>query len=220
MNYEVFFSEYFPFWDKLNDEQKRSLCNDSAEITYKKGHVVHDPNECTGAIIVKSGGLRTYVLSEDGKEVTLFRLYAGDICILSATCVLRAITFDVMVEADANSECILIGSRTLGKLVEECIYVKNYVLEITASHFSETMWSFEQILFMSIEKRLSIFLLDECARQHNDTLKLTHEQIAKYMSSAREVVTRMLRNFSAEGILESGRGDIHIVDKSKLRRYL
>ena len=220
MNYESFFSEYFPFWDKLNEEQRRCLCNDTAQITYKKGHVVHDPHECTGAIILKSGGLRTYFLSEDGKEVTLFRLYAGDICILSATCVLRAITFDVMVEADTDSECLLIGSRTLGKLVEECIYVKNYALEITASHFSETMWSFEQIMFMSIEKRLAIFLLDECARRHSDTLKLTHEQIAKYMGSAREVVTRMLRAFASEGILESGRGDIHILDKIKLRRCL
>lgn len=220
MNYESFYSEYFPFWDKLNDTQKKALCDDTAEISYKKGHVVHDPNECTGAIILKSGGLRTYFLSEDGKEVTLFRLYAGDICILSATCVLRAITFDVMVEADSDCECLLIGSRTLGKLVEECIYVKNYALEITASHFSETMWSFEQILFMNIEKRLAIFLLDECARRKSDTLKLTHEQIAKYMGSAREVVTRMLRNFSAEGIVESGRGDIHVLDKAKLRKYL
>jgi hypothetical protein len=108
----------------------------------------------------------------------------------------------------------LIGSRTLGKLVEENIYVKNYALELTASHFSETMWSFEQILFMSIEKRLAIFLLDETARRHSDTLKLTHEQIAKYMGSAREVVTRMLRNFSADGILESGRGDIISVHKT------
>ena len=220
MKNETFFSEFFPFWDKLTDNQKKSLCEDTAEVFYPKGHVVHDPNECTGAIIVRSGGLRTYFLSEDGKEVTLFRLYSGDICILSATCVLRAITFDVMVEADADSECLLIGSRTLGKLVEECIYVKNYALELTASHFSETMWSFEQILFMSIEKRLAIFLLDECARRHSDTLKLTHEQIAKYMGSAREVVTRMLRSFASEGILESGRGDIHILDKIKLRRYL
>jgi CRP/FNR family transcriptional regulator len=220
MNYESFFSEYFPFWDKLNEAQKRALCEDTAEISYPKGHVVHDPNECTGAIILKSGGLRTYFLSEDGKEVTLFRLYAGDICILSATCVLRAITFDVMVEADADCECLLIGSRTLGKLVEECIYVKNYALEITASHFSETMWSFEQILFMSFEKRLAIFLLDECARRHSDTLKLTHEQIAKYMGSAREVVTRMLRTFSSEGIVESGRGGVHVIDKARLRKYL
>ena len=220
MNYESFFSEYFPFWDKLSAGQKKALCDDTTEISYPKGHVVHDPNECTGAIILKSGGLRTYFLSEDGKEVTLFRLYAGDICILSATCVLRAITFDVMVEADSDCECLLIGSRTLGKLVEECVYVKNYALEITASHFSETMWSFEQILFMSFEKRLAIFLLDECARRHSDTLKLTHEQIAKYMGSAREVVTRMLRTFSAEGIVESGRGDIHVLDKAKLRKYL
>ncbi len=220
MKYAEFFSDYFPFWEKLSETQKKTLCESTAEVLYRRGHVVHDPNECTGAIILKSGGLRAYILSEDGKEITLYRLYAGDICILSATCVLRAITFDVMIEADTDSECLVIESRALGKIVEECIHAKNYVLEITASRFSETMWSFEQIVFMSFEKRLAIFLLDESARQRSDTLKLTHEQIAKYMGSAREVVTRMLRAFSAQGIVAVGRGDLRILDKQKLRAYL
>ena len=220
MKYAEFLSDFFPFWEKLSDAQKTALCEGTTEIVYPRTHVVHDPNECTGAIILKSGCLRAYILSEDGKEITLYRLYAGDICILSATCILRAITFDVMIEADTDAECLVIESRALGKIVEECIYAKNYVLEITASRFSETMWSFEQIMFMSFEKRLAIFLLDESARQRSDTLKLTHEQIAKYMGSAREVVTRMLRAFSAEGIVSGGRGDLHILDKQKLRKYL
>ena len=220
MKYADFLANFFPFWEKLNDGQRAALCDSTGEVVYRRGHVVHDPSECTGAILLKSGCLRAYILSEEGKEITLYRLFAGDICIMSATCVLRAITFDVMIEADTDSECLLIDSRTLGKLVEECIHVKNYVLEITASRFSETMWSFEQILFMSFEKRLAIFLLDESARQKSDTLKLTHEQIAKYMGSAREVVTRMLRSFSADGIVEVGRGGLHIINKKKLRKYL
>ena len=220
MEHEQFLSEYFPFWHDLSKEEKKALCTDTKEVRYEKGQTVHDGNECTGAIIVKKGSLRTYILSEDGKEITLYRLYEGEISVLSASCALRAITFDVMVEADDETECLLIGSNTFGKLIESNMHAKNYALELATARFSEVMWVFQQILFMSFDKRLAIFLLDESAKRQSSTLKITHEQIAKYTGSAREVVTRMLKQFSKEGIVESGRGDIHILNKSKLRDLL
>ena len=76
----------------------------------------------------------------------------------------------------------------------------------------------QQILFMSMDKRLAIFLLDELAKTGSDTVKLTHEQIAKYIGSAREVVSRMLKYFSSEGLITSSRSEgIKIVDKKRLR---
>ncbi len=76
----------------------------------------------------------------------------------------------------------------------------------------------QQILFMSMDKRLAIFLSDESARLGSDTIKLTHGQIALYMGSAREVVSRMLKYFSSEGIVEVSRGGIKILDKKRLRK--
>jgi CRP/FNR family transcriptional regulator len=78
------------------------------------------------------------------------------------------------------------------------------------------MWAMQQILFMSMDKRMAIFLWDEMSRTKNDTLKITHEQAARYVGSAREVVTRMLKYFSTEGIVEVSRGGIRILDKAKL----
>ena len=78
----------------------------------------------------------------------------------------------------------------------------------------------QQILFMSFDKRLAIFLLDEVAKNNSDTLKITHEQIAKYMGSAREVVSRMLKYFEGEGIVALSRGGIQLLDKQKLRGLL
>ena len=82
------FSAQFPFWDRLTGEQREELCRNTYQKQYSKGENIHGGNgNCTGAIVVKSGCLRTYLLSEEGREITLYRLYPGDICMLSASCV-------------------------------------------------------------------------------------------------------------------------------------
>ena len=141
-----------------------------------------------------------------------------DVCVLSASCVLDAITFDVSVDAEEDSECVVVGSCVLEELSRRIPQVKLFIMEIALSRFSDVMWVMQQILFMSMDKRLAIFLLDESAKTGMDTVKLTHEQIAKYMGSAREVVTRMLKYFSAEGMISATRGEgIKLLDKKRLR---
>ena len=212
------FGETFPFWEDLSDTDKESLVRSSYPVSFKKGTHIHDGNECTGVILVRSGNLRLYLLSAEGKEVTLYRLYGGDVCVLSASCVLDAITFDVSVDAEEDSECVVVGSCVLEELSRRIPGVKLFIMEIALSRFSDVMWVMQQILFMSMDKRLAIFLLDESAKTGMDTVKLTHEQIAKYMGSAREVVTRMLKYFSAEGMISAIRGEgIKLLDKKRLR---
>lgn len=215
---ENLYLNIFPFWDKLSDADKELLCRSSSEARYKKGDNIHGGSgECTGAIVVKSGSLRAYMLSEDGKEITLYRLYAGDICMLSASCVLRSITFDVFVDAEEDSSCYIIGGNAFAEIAERNLYVENFALDMAVGRFSDVMWVMQQILFMSFDKRLAIFLWDEASKTGDDTIRLTHEQIAKYVGSAREVVSRMLKYFASEGIVEHSRGGIKIIDRQKLR---
>ncbi len=210
-------SEVFPFWDRITEEQKTNLLRSTQKISFERGTNIHNGGECTGIILVKSGSLRVYMLSEDGKEVTLYRLFAGDISILSASCVLNSITFDVFIDAEENSECVIVGGCAFAELCECSHEAQVFALESALVCFSDVMWVMQQILFMSLDKRLAIFLLDELAKQGGDTVKLTHEQIAKYMGSAREVVSRMVKYFATEGIVESSRGGIRILNKSRLR---
>ena len=211
-------SKSFPFWDSLSDADKKSFISSSCAVSFEKGATIHDGNECTGIILVKSGSLRLYILSDEGKEITLYRLYPGDMCILSASCVFNSITFDVLVDSEENSECIIVGSCIFEDVSRRKPEVKIFGLEAALGRFSDVMWVMQQILFMSMDKRLAIFLLDEAAKTSSDIIKLTHEQIAKYMGSAREVVSRMLKYFSTEGIIESSRtAGIRIVDKKRLR---
>lgn len=211
------FALQFPFWDKLDDQQKKTFCNQTSFAEYDKGANIHgNLGNCTGAILVKSGILRTYMLSDEGKEITLYRLYPGDICMLSASCVLQSITFDVFVDAEIKSEVYIINAGSFSKLMEENVYVENFALKTATERFSEVMWAMQQILFMSFDRRLAVFLLEELAKEGGDTIKLTQEQIAKYMGSAREVVSRMLKYFSTEGLVEVARGGVKVIDKPRL----
>ena len=220
MSYSMFseiYTELFPFWNDISEEEKKDICDNTKALTYKKGATVHDGEECLGVIFIRNGCLRVYILSEEGKEITLYRLHDGDICMLSASCVLQNITFDVHVDAEENSECYVINGCAYANISENNLKIKNFNLETALSRFSDVMWVFQQILFMSMDKRLAIFLLDEASRTGSDTIELTHEQIAKYMGSAREVVTRMLKYFSSEGMVESSRKGVRLLDKKRLR---
>ena len=211
------FEKSFPFWNDLSKADKETFINSSQYISFRKGTNIHNGNECTGVILIRSGSLRLYILSDEGKEITLYRLFPGEMCILSASCVLNNITFDVFVDAEENSECIIVGGCAYASLSERCDSAKIFALETALARFSDVMWVMQQILFMSMDKRLAIFLLDEISKTGGDTVHLTHEQIAKYMGSAREVVTRMLKYFSSEGIVELSRGGTKIVDIKRLR---
>ena len=211
------FDRTFPFWKSLSQIDKETMCRTARQVHFKKGINIHDGNECTGVILVKSGSLRLYMLSEDGKEITLYRIFAGEMCMLSASCVLETVTFDVFVDSEENSDCVVIGGCIFEDLSRRMPEVKIFALETALSRFSDVMWVMQQILFMSMDKRLAIFLIDESSKRGSDVITLTHEQIAKYMGSAREVVSRMLKYFSSEGLVEVSRGGIKILDKKRIR---
>jgi CRP/FNR family transcriptional regulator len=206
------------FWDKLSNSEKELVYNNVAKISYTKGYNLRNPDsECLGVLMVKTGELRAYILSEDGREITLYRLGPGETCIFSASCILNSITFDVHVDAIIDTDVYLLNIGTFAKLCEQNIYVENRVYKKMVERFSDVMWAMEQILFLSFDKRLAIFLIDEMAKNNSPDINLTQDQIAKYVGSAREVVSRMLKVFQTDGLIEQSRGTIHIIDKKKLR---
>lgn len=211
------YEEIFPFWRKISDADREYICRNSHMITYAKGRNIHNGEECSGVILVRSGCLRLSIMSDEGKDITLYRLHKGDLCMLSASCVLSAVTFDVFVDAEEDSECCVVSGPAFAAVSERNPDIRIFALETAVSRFSDVMWVMQQILFMSMDKRLAIFLSDESARTGSDTVSLTHGQIARYMGSAREVVSRMLKYFAGEGIVEISRGGVTILDKKRLR---
>lgn len=217
---EVFKME-FPFWEKLHSDEKEQLLTGAAHKEYAKGSMVHSANEeCLGLILVEQGRLRVYIESEEGRDITLYRLEEGDICTLSASCFMSEITFEVMIEAESDSSIAVINTGVFKRIAAENIYVENYMYKQTTARFSDVMWTMQQILFLSFDKRLALFLLDEIAKGDGDTLTMTHEQIAKYIGSAREVVSRMLKYFEEEGYVKLSRGKIQILDEDALEKMV
>lgn len=214
-----FLQHSLSFWPKLTPEQQQQLWQHVVPVVYEKGRCLHHAHDsCAGLLLISKGQLRAYMLSENGKEITLYRLYTGDICILSAACVLDTITFEVAIDAEEDTHVLQIDAPFFHQLAEQNIYVKCFGYELATSRFSDVMWSMQQILFMNADQRLAIFLIDELSKHNGDELQLTHEQIARYMGSAREVVTRLLRYFVQEGIVQASRGTLKIIDRPKLYR--
>lgn len=173
--------------------------------------------DCAGLLLVKSGQLRAYILSEEGREITLYRLFDMDLCLFSASCVLRSIQFDMTVEAEKDTELWIVSAEAFRAVMEESAPLANYINEVMSARFSEVMWLLEQILWKSLDKRLSAFLLEEAQLEGSSALKLTHEAIGNHLGTAREVVTRMLRYFQSEGMVKLARGTVELTDQEKLR---
>ena len=211
------FQKLFPVWDKLNPAQQQLLTQTIVPKTLGKGAVLHDGSaDCAGLVLIKSGQLRAYILSEDGREITLYRLLDQDICLFSASCVMRSVQFEIMIAAEKESEVYIIPPYIFKRVMDESAPLANYVNELMATRFSEVMWLIEQIMWKSVDKRLASFLLEESSLEDSDVLKLTHEAIANHLGTAREVVTRMLRYFQNEGYVRLTRGTVEIADRSSM----
>ena len=211
------FSDYFPIWNKLTPAHQQRLTDSSEFLKVKGGSVIHNGSmDCLGLLLIRSGQLRVYTLSSEGREITLYRLFDHDICLFSASCVMPNIQFEVIIEAEKDSEMWVLPSCLFKDLMEESAVVANYANQLISSRFSEVMWLMEQIMWKSFDKRLASFLLEESMLENSSSLKITHEKIANHMGTAREVVTRMLRYFQNEDMVKLTRGAVEIVDKAAL----
>lgn len=211
-----FLSQFHDFWDHLSDEERKYTCQNTEFVTYHQGQNIHSADtRCVGVLFVKSGCLRVYMMSEEGKEVTLYRVSPGEVCILSASCVLSEITFDVYIDSEATSQVVVLNAYAFAKMIDNNIYVENFSNKMKAIRFSDVMWTMQQILFFSFDKRLAIFLYEEFIK-NGPIIRYSHMEIAKYLGSAREVVSRMLKYFENEGIVKVSRKEIEIMDKKKL----
>ena len=213
------FSNFFPMWDRLSQAHKDIIQSSAVKKTVKKGTVLHGGfNDCSGLFLVASGMLRAYILSEEGKEVTLYRLFEMDICLFSASCMIQSIQFEIMIEAEKDSEVLVIPADVYKSLTEASAPLANYTNQIMASRFSEVMWLIEQLMWKSFDKRLAQFLVEETLVEDTDVLRLTNEKIANHLGTAREVVSRMLKYFEGEGLVMVSRGSVKITDLSRLRQ--
>ena len=213
------FQDCFPVWTQLTPDQQNRIRNTLITRKIQKGTVVHNGRmDCLGLLLVRSGQLRAYILSDEGREITLYRLFDRDICLFSASCMMRSLQFDVIISAEKDTDLWIIPTEVYRPIMEESAPVANYTNELIATRFSEVMWRVEQVLWKSMDKRVAAFLTEEAAIEGTNTLKITHETIANHLGSHREVITRMLRYFQSEGLVRLSRGIVEILDADQLEQ--
>ena len=212
-------SQCLPIWDKLTAQEREQLSAAAQLRTVPGGTMVHSGEaDCLGLLAICRGQLRVYILSEEGREVTLYRLFARDICLFSASCVMKNLQFDLMIQAEKETVFWVIPAPVYRGMMERSAPLANYTNELMAAHMSEMMWLMEQILWGRMDQRLAAFLVEESELEGSGRLCVTHERIANHLGTAREVVTRMLRYFQSEGMVRLARGTVELQDRKKLRQ--
>ena len=211
------FQDYFPIWDQLQSHQQRQLLDSLAFQTVKSGTILRGGStDCAGLLLIRTGQLRALVYSEEGREITIYRLFDGDMCLFCAPCVISSIQFDVTIQAEKDTEFWSIPAEVYQKLMAESAVVANYTNELMANRFSEVMSRMEQFMWKRMDKRLASFLLQEASIEGTHELRITHEAIANHLGSHREVITRTLRGFQSAGMVKLSRGVVTLLDKEKL----
>ena len=207
----------FDFWDKLTEDERTLLETHARRSKYGENQMVSgSDSDCLGLFLVCSGIIRVYLLSEDGKEATVRRLHKGELCMVAGSCLMSSVPFDIQIDTECASEICILPSHVLKNIMEKNIYVENFILKSMNESFSDIIAAVQKMLFASLEQRLAAFLLDESARSHSDEITMTQEQIARAIGSAREAVSRTLKQMVAEKTVELFRGGVRIKDKKSL----
>ncbi|WP_101698240.1 Crp/Fnr family transcriptional regulator [Clostridium minihomine] len=208
----------FPQWEKLTPRQKERVKAQTRHKKFARGQLLHQGHsDCSGLFLVREGQLRVFIVSDSGKEVTLYRLFPLDICLFSASCIMKNISFELHVQAEKDSDVFIVPADLYEGLMRESTPIADFTSQLMASRFSDVMWMMEQILFTSFDSRLASFLLDQSKIEGSLSFAVTHDEIARHLGSAREVVSRMLKYFAGEGLVRIARGQITLLDTKKLR---
>lgn len=197
----------FPFYAAMGEADKALLRSKVLPREISKGQIMTgDNHRCTGIPLVLKGRLRLFRLSERGREMTLYRIAEGELCILAAVCVLGDTEYDFTIEAEKDTMLAVLPPDVFKELLYRSDSFRSYIFNELASRLILSIDTIEMLIFMSIEERLAEFL--QRSANAAGEVKITHEQLAVELGSSREVITRQLQKMAEKGILTLKRGKI------------
>ncbi len=213
--------KFLPFWNELSDADRELLLERTSVRAFKKGEIIHScSGACLGLIGVVTGNLCVCMLSEEGREITLFPLYQKDLCVFGTACVLRPVTCHSHLAAEMDTELLMVPHPVWEDIMRRNLAVECFAYKLSRELLSTVLSTMQQMLFWDFETRLAFHLVREYERTQDSRIRTTHEKIARNIGSAREVVTRMLKRFSDLGMVEVRRGAILILDAEALRAMI
>ena len=210
-----------PFWALLGEADRELLMERTRIQQFKKGEIIHNcTGACLGLIGVLRGNLCVCMLSEEGREITLFPLYENDLCVFGSACVLRPVTCHAHLSAEVDTDLLMVPHLVWEDIMRRNLSVECFAHKLAGQLLSTVLSTMQQMLFWDFDTRLAYHLVHESERVSALRIRTTHEKIARNIGSAREVVTRMLKRFSDLGMVEVRRGAIQILDIDALRAMI
>lgn len=210
-----------PFAPYATEEEMRLAAQYAYTASFTKGEVVHTRSqaEVLGLALVTAGSLCASMISDEGKQILLYRLEPGDSCVFTSGCVLNLLNYDTMVEAVTPGTMLVIPETALRRLTQNP-RIENALSRLALNRCAQIMRVLERMLFTRVDKRLAAYLLQEMERSGQREVRQTHEQLARDISSVREVVSRTLARFAREGLISLHRGMIRVEQPQRLRELL
>lgn len=203
-----------PFWGALTAREQETMRTCTQIRSYAKGELIYSKEqECLGLIRVLSGAIRTFMLSDEGREVRLYRVDEQDTDVLSASCVMNQITFETQMVADSDCTLLIVPAVCLKTFKENNLHVRCFLFEKLGERFSDVMLNMQAILFTRLDRRIAEALLS----RGGTTVRVTHEQLAGEVNSTREAVSRILKDMERQSLIKLGRGQITLSDPDALR---
>lgn len=210
-----------PFWANLSSEEKAIVSQRVIKKRFNKNQIISsNSTACLGIIFILIGEIRISLISDEGREITLYRAHAGEFCVSTASCVIHQLTFETIVTAEEDTTVLVIPSSITSRLMESNVHVRAFVFERETERYSQTIWAIQQMLFKRFDQRLASYLISSYEQSKSNEVKKTQEEIARDVNSAREVVARMLKEFAAKGLVEIQRGKIVLKNAEGLKKLL
>ena len=210
-----------PFWANLSPDEKAIVSQRALTKQFNKNQIVSsNSSACLGIILILSGSIRISLISDEGREITLYRAHAGEFCVSTASCVIHQLTFEAMVTAEDDTKVLVIPSSITARLMETNIHVRAFIFERETERYSQTIWAIQHMLFKKFDQRLASYFISEFKNSGKPEVQKTQEEIARDVNSAREVVARMLKDFAAKGLVEIKRGKILLRNIEGLKELL
>jgi CRP/FNR family transcriptional regulator len=210
--------EAFPILSGLSPRSREPLLSQSVHRSLPPGEIlVRAGRECSYLPLVLTGTLRIYKANEAGREFTLYRIEPGESCILTATCILSGGIFPAIAEAEVATEVLLIPARLFARLVEEDADWRRFVFGLYSRRLDDVLALVEEVAFQHVDMRIASHLLARASKS-GSVVRQTHARIASELGTSREVVTRILKDFEAQGLVATRRGAIDILRPQELEK--
>lgn len=213
-------SELHSAFPDFGPELQEALLQAGISRTIPRNTVIYEEGfPCEMVPFLIKGQVRVYKIAETGREITLYRVQSGQTCVLSSSCGLSGTNYPAIAEAEEEVELLAVPVREYTRLTSHYPELQRFVNRTLSERLAELMLVVEEVAFRRVDLRLAEHLVESCSTSDEDHLTITHAQLAVELGTAREVVSRILKDFERQGMVRLGRGEIFVTDTAGLARY-